>query len=71
MKRAAAAKSCGSTVSAKSKSALDRRRRVSDTAITNLCAGSRSIGLPARTVNFLNIGDVAQHYRQNIFKYIT
>jgi hypothetical protein len=61
MRRAAAAKSCGSTVSAKSKGALGRRR-VGDTAITNLCAGSRSTGLPAGAVNFVNIGGVARHY---------
>jgi hypothetical protein len=46
------------------------RRRVSDTAITNLCAGSRSIGLPATTMNFVNIEGMVRHYWQNILKYI-
>jgi hypothetical protein len=46
------------------------RRLVSDTAITNLCAGRGSIGLPATTMNFANIDGMAQHYWQNIFKYI-
>jgi len=38
------------------------RSWVSDPVITNLCAGRRSISLPATPMNFVNIGGEARHY---------
>jgi hypothetical protein len=39
-------------------------------AITNLCARGGSIGLPAKVMNCVNIGRMAQQYFRNTFKYI-
>ena len=65
MKRAAAAKWCGSTVSAKSKSARTAggRRRVSDTGDHEFVCGDAEVSAyPRGQMNFVNIGGIAQHY---------